>query len=310
MNPYLAAREGVAFRRRRERAVLRVTGKDRLAWLQGLLTNDVTQAVNGTGVYSAWLTPNGRMITDAIVVDTGAETLLDVPAASAGALAARLDGLVFTEDVRIEDASAAFASIGVYGPDVTAALARLSHDLAGPDAIWTRAFATGLTGVHLIVPTLHAAGVEEALAHGGAAPLDDRAALVLRVEAGVPAFHVDMDEDTIPLEAGLDHALSHTKGCYVGQEIIVRIRDRAHGRVARRLVGLRLAGDVLPAAPRALTHDGRNAGRLTSIAASPAMGGVIALATVPREFAEPGESVTIDHAEVATVHALPFVSSS
>ena len=310
MNPYQAAREGVTFRRRHERAVLRVTGKDRLAWLQGLLTNDVTQAVNGSGAYSAWLTPNGRMITDAIVVDSGSETFLEVPAPLASTLAARLDGLVFTEDVRIEDASTMFTSVGIYGPDAESAIAAILPQVIAADIVRTRGFATGLAGLHLIAPTTQAAGVLESLSHGGAVPLDDPSALLLRIEAGVPAFLVDMDEETIPLEAGLDHALSHTKGCYVGQEIIVRIRDRAHGRVARRLVGLRLAGDTLPTAPRALTHDGRNAGRLTSIAASPVLGGVIALATVPREFAEPGASVTIDDAGVATVHALPFVSSS
>ncbi len=307
MNPYLAAREGIAFRRRHERAILRVTGSDRLSWLQGLLTNDVTQAVNGTGIYSAWLTPNGRMITDAVVVDDGLTTFLDVPAPLAAALAVRLDGLVFAEDVRIDDASSAFVSVGLYGPDVTNALAGMATELTGPDAVRTLAFATGLAGLHLIVPAPRAAGVSEAVGHGGAVPLDDRTAEVLRIEAGVPAFQVDMDQDTIPLEAGLDHALSHTKGCYVGQEIIVRIRDRAHGRVARRLVGLRLRGAALPLVPQALTREGRQAGRATSVAMSPAFDSPIALGTVLRDFIEPGTVVTLENGIEAEVHALPFV---
>ena len=99
--------------------------------------------------------------------------------------------------------------------------------------------------MHAYLSPARAAGLEESLAHGGAHAVSmTTRRRDLRVEAGVPRFLVDMSEETIPLEAGLDHAISHTKGCYVGQEIIVRIRDRAQGRVARRLVGLSLEGDA------------------------------------------------------------------
>ena len=105
-----------------------------------------------------------------------------------------------------------------------------------------------MSGAVLYIPRTQWAGALEAIAHAGAMALDDHTAEVLRVEAGIPRFLVDMNEETIPLEAGLTHAISHTKGCYVGQEIIVRIRDRAHGRVARQLVGLTFEGDAVPAA--------------------------------------------------------------
>ena len=153
-------------------------------------------------------------------------------------------------------------------------------------------------------------GLEESLAHGGGTPLDDDTASVLRVEAGVPAFLIDMSDETIPLEAGLDHALSHTKGCYVGQEIIVRIRDRAHGRVARRLVGLSIEAELAPLAPQSVTSDGRQAGRLTSAVMSRALGRPIALATLLRDFTEPGTRVMLEDGVSAVVTTLPFVASA
>src|SRR5215813_6536513 len=105
MSAYEAARKGQVFRRRHERGVIRVAGNDRLEWLNGLLTNDLKPLSGGGACYAAWLTPQGRMITDVIVVETGNETWLDVPAPLATALTARLDGMIFAEDVQVADAS-------------------------------------------------------------------------------------------------------------------------------------------------------------------------------------------------------------
>ena len=148
--------------------------------------------------------------------------------------------------------------------------------------------------MHVYLSPARAAGLEESLRMGAAAVSTIDTATVLRVERGLPEFLIDMSDDTIPLEAGLDHALSHTKGCYVGQEIIVRIRDRAHGRVARRLVGLSIQADLAPRVPQAVTSDGRQAGRLTSAVMSPALGRPIALATLLRDFTEPGTRVVLE----------------
>jgi folate-binding protein YgfZ len=310
MSAYEAARRGLAFRRRHERGVIRATGADRLEWLNGLLTNDLEPLAGGGACYAAWLTPQGRMITDLIVVETGSETWLDVPASLVSPLTTRLDGMIFAEDVRVADATRELTSVGVYGPGArsyfTAADARsiARHDDDG--IVWTAAMATGVAGAHAYLSPARAAGLEESLAHGSGTPLDDETATVLRVEAGVPRFLIDMNEETIPLEAGLDHALSQTKGCYVGQEIIVRIRDRAHGRVARRLVGLFPEADV-PLTGQAVTSGGRHAGRLTSAAQSPALSRPIALATLMREFTEPGTQVDLEGGAHAVVTALPFV---
>ena len=289
----------------------------------GLLTNDVKPLAGGGACYAAWLTPQGRMITDVIVVEresTGSartetgETWLDVPAPLASALAGRMDGMIFAEDVRVTDASRELTSVGIYGPN---AGVHVERDNPLPVAttddgaiVWTQAMAVGLAGRHAYLSPARAAGLEESLSHGGATPLDDETARVLRVEAGVPEFLVDMGEDTIPLEAGLDHTLSQTKGCYVGQEIIVRIRDRAHGRVARHLVGLLPDNQNVPPAGQAVTSEGRQAGRLTSAVMSRALGRPIALATLLREFTEPGTRVTLEDGVTAVVTGLPFVPMS
>lgn len=301
---YRAARNQVAVRRRDERGTLRVTGADRIGWLNGLLTNDIKALEGGGACAAAWLTPQGRMIADPFVMETGELTLLDVPGPLAADLAGRLDGLIFTEDVRVEDVSADVLSIELVGPESRPVWETVQQSAAAPLAL--RDVDRPRPGIVVYILRAHLAGTLEALAHAGATPLDDATAEVLRVEAGVPRFSVDIGEDTIPLEAGLDHVLSHTKGCYVGQEIIVRIRDRAHGRVARHLVGLRPESDAVPAAGQPVLVDGRQVGTLTSAVHSHALGAPIALATVHRDAARPGTRVSLADGTTAVVTALPF----
>ena len=301
---------------------LRAAGKDRLEWLQGLLTNDV-KSFGGPGwAYAAWLTPQGRMITDVTAIETGDQTWLDVPAPLARELAEKLDLMVFAEDVRIEDVSERMVSIAVEGPDGWKAVSGLFKATLlpldrggialvgdGGDPLVVVRTRAGPDGFVLYSSSTRAAGVEELLAHGGAMPLDDETAETLRIEAGVPRFLVDMTEETIPLEANLDHAISHTKGCYVGQEIIVRIRDLAKGRVARRhRSGLLPEGEAVPAVGAAVLADGRAVGRVTSATWSPALGRPIAMAIVHRDHTSPGSIVAIDGVH-AVVASLPFGSA-
>jgi len=313
-----------AFRRRRERGVLRVTGRDRLEWLNGLLTNDLKSREGPRACPALWLTPQGRMITDLIVLELGEETWLDVPAPLAAALAERFDRMIFAEDARVTDASSELASTAVYGTEALALLRKALEQnstggaAADPSAlaighaqqdglvISTHAIGSGLPGVHVYQSHADAQRFEETML-AGRRRLDDHEATVLRVERGIPEFLVDTSEETIPLEAGLDDTISHTKGCYVGQEIIVRIRDRAHGRVARKLVGLQISGSVVPPVPQGVTSDGRHAGRVTSAVMSAAVGSPIALATLLRDFTEPGTPVILDDGTPAVVTALPFV---
>jgi len=135
---------------------------------------------------------------------------------------------------------------------------------------------------------------------------------VLRVEAGRPAFLIDMDEHTLPLEANLeDRAISFTKGCYVGQEVIVRVMHRGQGRVAKKLVGLRFEKGEAPKPGDRVLSAGREIGRLTSVVWSAALESSIGLGYVHRDFLEPGTAVTVQTSSdrrAATVTSLPFVA--
>lgn len=319
-NGYRDARERAAWRRRDDRRVIAVSGADRLAWLQGLLTNDVKALAGGGACYAAWLTPQGRMITDADVVELGHETWLDVSAPLAGRLVERLDSLVFAEDVHLAEAGAVVL-LGVYGPEAGALVAR-HLGVEPPDrpygfarldagegiAALVGSDHLGVPGVHVYAPGPVAEALIGRLAGEGVPELDEGSAEVLRVEAGRPRFGADMGEDTIPLEAGIEsRAISHTKGCYVGQEIIVRLRDLAHGRVARRLVGLLVNGSEAPSAGEPIVVEGRPVGRVTSAVGSIALGRPIALGYVHRDHAEAGTVVQVGPAVDATVTSLPFV---
>jgi len=285
---------GAGFVCRSDIGRLVVTGADRRTYLQGLLTNDVEALTPGTGCYAAMLTAQGRMIADMFVDELGDSVLLRLPIALTTHVREHLERFVFTEDVQVADITAQTVQFGIYGPRAADAADHVSDG--------TRLAIDDLPGAALIVDAARASAVAAALESAGAveATLDDFE--VVRIEAGVPRFGVDMDGDTIPLEAGIeDRAISRTKGCYVGQEVIVRVLDRGHGRVAKRLVPLVFdEGARVPARGAVVHTDDRDVGRVTSAVCSPGLGRVVALAYVHRDFTSPGTALSVDGAR-ATV---------
>jgi folate-binding protein YgfZ len=237
----------------------------------------------------------------------------------------RFDQLIFSEDVQLGDVSDAWGCIGVYGPQAAVVAgfvigadlagfspfqnARLERD--GELVVVARRDALGLAGVLLFAAGSAMPGMARALHAAGAAILPAEAVEALRIEAGEPAFLVDMGDDTIPTEAGIDlTAVSYLKGCFPGQEVLVRIRDRGHGKVVRRLVGLTIDGETAPAAGSAIVGGGKDIGHVTSAAVSPTLGKPIALGYVHRDFVEPGTAVSVVSGAArlsATVTELPFV---
>lgn len=307
---YRALTTAAGYVDRRDRGVLRVTGADRASWLQGLLTNDVDALRPGEAGYAAYLTPQGRMISDMRVIVAPDAIVLDVPAELAAPLRGRMDGLIFAEDVRIDNAGPATAVVELHGPGAPAAAEGLQRaDL--PDVVIVRDTQAGVPGWVVYVPRDAMAALSGELARLGVPEVSMATLEVLRIEAGIPRFLADMTEDTIPLEAGIeDRAISFTKGCYVGQEIIVRVVHRGGGRVARKLVGLAFAGDDAAVAGDRVMAGDREVGRVTSAAWSPALGHVVALGYVHRDFVEPGTRLEImsgDRRLSAVVSDLPFV---
>ena len=149
--------------------------------------------------------------------------------------------------------------------------------------------------------------LSQAIRDAGAVAVGAETAEVARVESGHPLFHTDMTEETIPLEAGIeDRSISLTKGCYVGQEVIIRVLHRGHGRVAKKLVGLVLSEGRPPdTGAEVQSGEAKAIGRVTSASWSPRLGHAVALAYVHRDFLTPGTSVRIAGRE-ALVSALPF----
>jgi folate-binding protein YgfZ len=324
---YQAARSGAAVIDRFDRGRLIVSGADRASYLHGLLTNDVAALKAGQGCYAAYLTPQGRMIADLFVYELGDVMLVTLSTAVKDTVLARLNQFIFTEDVTVGDVTDTFTQVAVIGPDAarrlgsagvlqgtsSEALAALPEHgnarvrFAEQPAIVARVTDTGEPGFDVYVERPQAAALAAALSGAGVVTLDDETAEAIRIEAGIPRFGRDMDEQTIPLEAGIEsRAISFTKGCYVGQEVIIRVLHRGHGRVARKLSGLVLDGESTPLAGAPVHADDRDIGHVTSAAWSPALKKPIALAYLQRDFLTAGTTVSVDDIR-AVVTALPFV---
>jgi glycine cleavage system aminomethyltransferase T len=317
---YEAARHRAAVLDRSDRGRIIVTGADRGSYLHGLFTNDIAGLKAGQGCYAAYLTAQGRLISDMHVYELGDAILLSLPGDTKDAVLAKLDQFIFTEDVQLGDVGTTFAQIAVIGPAAAAAIAAaLGADAAAPldampmhgnarvqwngdPAILVRIDDAGEAGYDVFVETARADALKAALTASGVVPIDAETADAIRIESGVPLFHRDMDEDTIPLEAGIEpRAIS-----FVGQEVIIRVMHRGHGRVARKLVGLTMEGDRVPATGAAIHAADREIGRVTSATRSPALDRPIALGYVHRDFVAPGTEVRVDGAS-ARVTAVPFV---
>lgn len=318
---YSVIAEGAAIGAVARRGQLAVTGKDRASYLQGLLTNDIQALTPGSGCYAAWLSPQGRMLTDLHVLESGDMLLLDVPADLVEATFARLEQFVFTEDVKIDSFAQSLTSVWLHGPRAADVLERALEGARGladwidyqharlrfrsEPVVVARIDQLAVTGYCVYLDPSNAPALIAALESHGGVQVDDEAVATARVEAGYPVFGVDMTEETIPLEAGIEQrAISFSKGCYVGQEVIIRVMHRGHGRVAKRLVGLRIDGPrpapgsrVFALAPgdEAVAGDqasARDIGFVTSAAVSPRLG-TIAMGYVHRDFVEPGTAVTV-----------------
>jgi folate-binding protein YgfZ len=271
------------------------------------LTNDIQALTAGAGCYAAWLTPQGRMLTDMHVLEAGDMILLDVPAAQAQPTLQRLDQFLFSEDVQLSDLDGALSAVWIHGPasahklETIVSGAGLSawseyrnqrFDFRGSAAVIAHISQLGVPGYCVYAESGQADALTAALASQGVVTASPEALEAARIEAGYPLFGVDMTDDTIPLEAGIeDRAISFTKGCYVGQEVIIRVVHRGHGRVARRLVGLRIQGSVPDAGSRIYVN-AREIGFITSAADSPTLGS-IALGYIHRDFVTPETKVQV-----------------
>lgn len=293
--------------------------------LTGLVTADVLALRPGHGCYAAALSPKGRILADVRVFALEDGFLVDVPARAAEGWWAMVRKYVNPRVTPYRDEAAALSDVGVFGPDgrrvieaatgiaatALTALPPYGHATVAIDGARTIVASVpdaGVEGFELIAPPETVAALWPKLVGAGASPAGLEAWEIARVEAGRPEWGVDIDDTTIPQEANLDElqAISYTKGCYTGQEVVARVHFRGH--VNRHLRGLRSAALVPPPTGAALVDaDGRPVGDVRSAVASPRLGG-IALGMVRREV-EPGAALTAkwDGGELRVdVCALPF----
>lgn len=322
---YEAIRTGAAIVSRTDRRRFLVSGERAAEVLTGLLTNDVLALGPGTGQYAAALTPKGKIIADVRLFARSSDLLLDTSAAAGEGLASVLRKYVNPRLARYKDVTAELGTIGVYGPRSVEVLAQVTGveqralgalapyhhvELPLPDTpmLVARVPDAGVLGFDIFGRPDALQAVVGRLVAAGAAVAPPAALDVARIEAGRPAWGIDMDESTLAQEALLDRlqAISFTKGCYVGQETVARIHFRGH--VNRLLRGLRLSGEKPAQRGWALLDpNGKPVGDVRSTALSPRLG-AIALAMVRREV-QPGTTVQAvgDNASLpATVVELPF----
>jgi hypothetical protein len=259
-----AARTGALVVFRPDLAAAVVRGNDRVAWLNGMLTCDVTRAASGVAMYGLAVTQKGRVIADVIVIAEAAALRLVVPRAVLGELIATLERYIIMED----------AEVAATGDVVALACGPRAATIGGAGVLSAAFDELGFGGSVLLFEGDAAASAVD-VARGSLEWYD-----ALRVELGVPRFGVDFDQTTYPQEALLERrAVSFDKGCYIGQEVVFMLEVR--GRVKRKLAKITIDAQVVPApGTEVCDASGVAVGTLTSVARGPISGAVVGLAMV------------------------------
>ncbi|MFP8879027.1 MAG: glycine cleavage T C-terminal barrel domain-containing protein [Myxococcota bacterium] len=316
---------GVGLFRLTDRGLVQIAGADRVRWLDGMLTNDVVRLGAGpdrSGCYAALLTHQGRIVSDIHVALREDTFWLEMSAQAVPGVIERLDKHIIADAVTIADIGDTTDWLGVEGPNATQAIAALAGREPGlaPDC-WTqvrlaecpiavaRWGTSAGAGYRLLIPAGHREAVATAFrsvaAGYGLVEAGPEVLEILRIEAGTPRFGAELDESVLPAEAGLERAISHTKGCYIGQEVVARMASR--GRTSHRLVGLRFetaAAEVGALVRPASSPDAKKIGEITSVCLSPSAG-PIALAFVRSAHAAAGSAVRAG-GQLAVISDLPF----
>jgi tRNA-modifying protein YgfZ len=284
-----------------DRAKFRVTGGDRIRFLNGQLTNELRDAQPGQTIYACVLTAKGKLCGDLFVTPFEDAFLLDCHPALGEMLLARLEKYAIADDVEFSDQTDSWSLFHSLTPEVPPAIL--------PEGTVSRSNRFGVDGHDLLVPATLKNGVLELLQEK---MLATEQVETFRIERGVPEWGHELSENVIPNEAGLDkRAVSYTKGCYVGQEVISRLKSLGH--VNRNLCGVQLInGSALIAGSKLVNDSGQQTGVVTSAAKSERLGGWIGLAYIKRNFDQPGSRYHLQHPNnsdligTAELRSLPF----
>lgn len=281
---YQALREGAAWLDLSARGRLRATGEDRARWLHAMLSNHVQQLQPGQGCYAFLLNPQGRILADLNLLCADDYFLLDTEPETRRSCFQHLERHIVADDVTLEDVTEETTALGLEGPLSAVILralgapvpeAEYSHAEWWPTGLVARLSSTGAPGFALFVSRAERAGLIARLEAAGAASASPEAARIVRLEHGRPRYGEDFTLRHLPQETQLLHALHFDKGCYLGQEIVERIRSR--GGVHRFLERLSIDAEEPPPPGARIIAAGKEVGELASAAYSPAAGHVLAL---------------------------------
>ena len=311
------------------RARITVGGSEAVMFLNGLITNDMKTLAENSWMRAAFPNVQGRLIAAVRVIRLADESgkprfLIDTEAATHSHVLKTIERFTMAGDFKVADITSETAMLSVQGRDSSRLIQSVFGD--GPaklpkngvaavqwqelDCTVIRSSQTAEDGFDVLVDANNKSRLASALIEAGAVSVSEEASEILRIEAGVGRFGQDMDESNVVTEANLDEAVSFTKGCYIGQEIIARIKYRGH--VAKKLTGITIEGsEKLEVGTVIHSTDGKEIGRITSFAFSPALEKMIALGYVRYEHLKPGTEVKIGDDEVkAVVTELPFIRGS
>lgn len=290
--------------------------------MNGLITNDMKTLEVNRWMPAAFPNVQGRLIAAVRVIrladrdEKSRRFILDTESSTHQAVLKTIERFTMAGDFKVTDITDSTAMISVQGPKASECVVNLidpttpRYGVSETDVVGLRASHTGEDGFDFIVDTQRRDELLEVLTNAGAVTVSAEDVETLRIEAGIGSFGTDMDETNVITETNLDDAVSFTKGCYIGQEIIARIKYRGH--VAKKLTGLTFENNETIAVGDAIkTVDGKEIGRVTSTTFSPALNRTIALAYVRYEHLAPGTDVLVGEAAFkAQVTELPFVRGS
>jgi aminomethyltransferase len=278
---------------RPDRVLISFSGRDRVRWLNGMVSNNIRDLAPNRGVYAFVLNPQGHILGDLYVFHQDERLIGEIERTQLEALLGIFRKYIIMDKVEITDLGDQLKVIGIAGVNSRDVLASCSLDrelnaLEITAAEWNGASVTVLRGdnpcfpnYEVWVPAQAAESLQNRLLEAGAELVGEDALETLRVVCGIPRFGIDIRERTLPQETGQDRALNFTKGCYIGQEIVERIRSR--GAVHRVFAGFELEGPV-PQSGAKIQNDGKDVGEITSVLAAPLQGKRLALGYIRREF--------------------------
>lgn len=304
-----------------------VSGSEAIMFLNGLITNDIKTLAVNSWMPAAFANVQGRLLAAVRILHREDGFLIDTEQATHDVVLGLIERFTLAGDFKVTDLTSETAELSVQGAKAVDTIQQVlgvqaaeverqkSFDATaagGAKVTLIRATHTAEDGFDLFIDRDHLPALCDAITAAGARPISEETFEVLRIEAGIPRYGIDMDETNVVTETNLDDAVSFTKGCYLGQEIIVRIKHRGH--VAKKLTGILLEDRT--AAPRnakILSLDGKEVGRVTSSAFSPKLDRAVALAYLKYDYLAPETMVRVSSQSnemSGSVAELPLVKGS